>query len=211
MHNSLLLGHLGCKKTKEKILQRFYWYALKEDVRLYIQKCDTCAADKKPNKVPRVPLGNLPAGAPGDCVATDYLGPLALTDRGYCYILLLTDHFTKYVEILPVPDMTAEVCVSKILNEFISRWGCPYTATKVGHMKVRSSDNYAECWKSEKPEPAPETRVAMDSLSVSIGHYCAWLKLICAENNQTGIFTLGALMEHTVQRQTSLPSLLLIY
>ena len=125
MHNSLLSGHLGCKKTKEKILQCFYWYALKEDVRLYIQKCDTCAADKKPNKVPRAPLGNLPAGAPGDCVATDYLGPLPLTDRGNRYILLLTDHFTKYVEILPIPDMTAEVCASKILNEFISQWGCP--------------------------------------------------------------------------------------
>ena len=60
-----------------------------------------------------------------ETVATDYLGPLPLTDRGNRYILLLTDHFTKYVEILPVPDMTAEVCASKILNEFISRWGCP--------------------------------------------------------------------------------------
>ena len=30
-------------------------------------------------------------------------------------------------------------------------------------MKVRSSDNYAECWKSEKPEPAQGTHVAMGS------------------------------------------------
>ncbi|MEW8545559.1 MAG: reverse transcriptase domain-containing protein [Candidatus Thiodiazotropha sp.] len=125
MHDSLLSGHLGTKKTKEKVLQRFYWYALKEDIKIHIQKCDICAADKKPTKIPRAPLGCLPAGAPGDCVATDYLGPLPLTDRGNRYILLLTDHFSKYVEILPVPDMTAEVCASKILNEFISRWGCP--------------------------------------------------------------------------------------
>ena len=32
MHNSLVSGHLGCKKTKEKILQRFYWYSLKDEV-----------------------------------------------------------------------------------------------------------------------------------------------------------------------------------
>ena len=81
--------------------------------------------DKKPIKAPRAPLGRLPAGAPGDCVATDFLGPLPVTRRGNRFILLLTDHFTKYVEIIPVPDMTAEVCANKILNEFISRWGCP--------------------------------------------------------------------------------------
>ena len=98
---------------------------MKEDIRVYIQKCDICAMDKKPNKVPRAPLGRLPAGAPEDCVVTDFLGPLPVTRRGYRFILLLTDHFTKYVEIIPVPDMTAEVCVNKILNEFISRWGCP--------------------------------------------------------------------------------------
>ena len=125
MHDSLVSGHLGCKKTKAKILQRFYWYSLKDDVALHIQRCDTCAADKRPVKVPRAPLGSLRVGAPGDCIATDYLGPLPLTDRGHRYILLFTDHFSKNVEIVPVADMTAEVCAQKLLNEVISRWGCP--------------------------------------------------------------------------------------
>ena len=125
MHNSLVSGHLGCKKTKEKILQRFYWYSLKDEVVLHIQKCDTCAADKRPPKVPRAPMGSLRVGAPGDCIATDYLGPLPITDRGHMYILLFTDHFTKNVEVIPVGDMTAEVCAKKLLNEVISRWGCP--------------------------------------------------------------------------------------
>ena len=124
-HNSLLSGHLGCKKTKQKILQKFYWYALKEDVYLHIHKCDICQADKKPLKIPRASLGSLATGAPGDCLATDYLGPLPMTPRGNRYILLLTDHYSKYVEVIPVPNMTAEVCAARILNEYISRWGCP--------------------------------------------------------------------------------------
>ncbi|MCG8034415.1 MAG: DDE-type integrase/transposase/recombinase [Candidatus Thiodiazotropha taylori] len=70
-------------------------------------------------------MGSLQVGAPGDCVATDYLGPLPVTDRGHRYILLFTDHFTKNVEIVPVKNMTAEVCAVKLLNEVISRWGCP--------------------------------------------------------------------------------------
>ena len=125
MHDSLVSGHLGRKKTKEKILQRFYWYSLKDDVNLYIQRCDTCAADKKPAKTPRAPMGSLRVGAPGDRIATDYLGPFPVTDRGHRYILLFTDHFTKNVEIVPVCDMSAEVCAQKLLNEVISRWGCP--------------------------------------------------------------------------------------
>ena len=70
-------------------------------------------------------MGSLQVGAPGDLVATDYLGPFPVTDRGHRYILLFTDHFTKNVEVIPVRHMTAEVCATKLLNEVIPRWGCP--------------------------------------------------------------------------------------
>ena len=69
---------------------------------------------------------SLRVGAPGNCVATDCLGPFPVTDRGHRYILF-TDRFTKNVEIIPVSDMTADVCATKLLNEVISRWGCPLT------------------------------------------------------------------------------------
>ena len=59
MHDSLISGHLGCKKTKQKILQRFYWYSLKDHVNLYIQRCEICSGDKKPVKIPRAPMGSL--------------------------------------------------------------------------------------------------------------------------------------------------------
>ena len=36
MHDSVISGHLGCKKTKAKVLQKFYWYGLREDVALHI-------------------------------------------------------------------------------------------------------------------------------------------------------------------------------
>ena len=59
MHDSLVSGHLGYKKTKQKILQKFYWCSLKEDVSGHIRKCDVCQADKKPAKTPRASLGSL--------------------------------------------------------------------------------------------------------------------------------------------------------
>ena len=161
MHDSVLSGHLGCKKTKAKIIQRFYWYSLRDDIKLHIQKCDVCAADKKPTKVPKAPLGHLNAGAPGDCVATDYLGPLPVTGRGNRYILLLTDHFTKYVEIIPVPDMTAEICAQKIHYQF--------TVTREEPTKAKSLSSFAECSKSGKLEQAQDIPREMANQSVSTG------------------------------------------
>ena len=81
-HDSLLSGHLGCKKTYGKILQRFYWFDMKSDVTLHIKQCDVCAANKIPNKKPRAPLGSVKAGAPWDVVPTDYIGPVPVTKRG---------------------------------------------------------------------------------------------------------------------------------
>jgi hypothetical protein len=126
-HDSLLGGHMGCKKTLGKLRQLCYWYNMKNNVALYVRQCEICAADKRPLKTPKAPLGNLNSGAPWDVLATDYMGPFPETPRKNKYILVLTDHFTKYVEVLAVPDQTAETCASKILNEFISRWGCPLT------------------------------------------------------------------------------------
>lgn len=70
-------------------------------------------------------MGHIITGAPWDVLAMDYLGPLPETRRGNKYILVLTDLFTKYVEVLPVPNQTAEDCTMRILNEFVSRWGTP--------------------------------------------------------------------------------------
>ena len=125
MHGGIMSGHMGTKKTKAKIGQRFYWFNMKEDIKVFIRQCDICARDKKPPRAPRAPMGSVRTGAPWDVLATDYLGPFPITNNGNRYILVLTDLFSKYVEVIPVPDLTAETCANKIINEFISRWGCP--------------------------------------------------------------------------------------
>ncbi|CAC5410573.1 unnamed protein product [Mytilus coruscus] len=125
MHNSLLSGHLGKKKTKAKLSQRYYWYEMREDIDIWISQCDICGANKHPHKSSRAPLGTMPVGAPLDRLATDFLGPLPTTPRGNKFILTVTDYFTKWVEVFPVKDQTAVVCAQLILNEVICRFGSP--------------------------------------------------------------------------------------
>jgi hypothetical protein len=56
-----------------------------------------------------------PTGAPWDRLATDILGPLPVTPRGNIYILTVTDYFTKWIEVFPIPDQTAVTCAHIIL------------------------------------------------------------------------------------------------
>lgn len=98
---------------------------MREDVEVWIQRCDVCAQSKLANRKPKAPLGSIPVGSPLDCVATDIVGPLPRTPRGNRYILTVTDSFTKWLEVYPIPDQTAETCAAKILDEYIGRFGCP--------------------------------------------------------------------------------------
>ena len=125
MHNSLLSGHLGNTKTIGKTLQRFYWYGLRDDIKNWIRKCDNCASNKKPSKSPKAPLGDMRVGALLDRIALDVLGPLPKTSRGNQYILVIVDSFSRWTEAYPMPDQTASTCANILLNEFISRFGCP--------------------------------------------------------------------------------------
>ena len=125
MHDSVLSGHLGKKKTKGKLSQKYYWYEMREDLNVWISQCQKCGEVKPPVKTHKAPLGSMPVGAPLDRIATDLLGPLPLTPRGNRYILTVTDYFTKWVEVFPVPDQTAVTCAQIILNEVICRLGCP--------------------------------------------------------------------------------------
>ncbi|CAC5405009.1 unnamed protein product [Mytilus coruscus] len=98
---------------------------MKEDINNYVNACDICARNKPPHKTPKAPLGKMGVGASMDRLATDIIWPLPRTPRGNKYILMVSDHFTKWVEIIPIPDQSAITCDEKILNEVISRFGCP--------------------------------------------------------------------------------------
>ena len=118
MHNSVISGHLGQKKTLEKLLQRFYWFNVREDVQMCLLKCDICAAKKPPVRTPKTSFSKMLVGAPLDHISVDFLGPLPVTPRNNWYILLATDHFTQWVEVMAVPN---QVVTLATLTSFLEK------------------------------------------------------------------------------------------
>jgi hypothetical protein len=57
-------------------------------------------------------------------LAVDTIGPLPEDAQGNKYIIVFIDAFTRFVELYAVPDTTAEVCATKLLDH-VGRYGVP--------------------------------------------------------------------------------------
>ena len=125
-HGSLLSGHFGQRRTMGRLLGKYYWFWLWEAVANWVKRCSVCTSNTRAPRKPGGQLGEMQVGAPLDRIGTDLLGPLPLTPCGNQYILVVQDNFTKWMEIYPIPDATAETCAHYILNNFMARYGIPY-------------------------------------------------------------------------------------
>ncbi|KAL5469217.1 hypothetical protein EMCRGX_G030441 [Ephydatia muelleri] len=76
-HDTPTWGHLGLRKTLEKVRSRFYWPGQRHDVVNWCKACAECASRKSPTRRRRAPMG----GTPMQRVAMDILGPLPVTAR----------------------------------------------------------------------------------------------------------------------------------
>ncbi len=103
-HDHALSGHLGIKKTYQRILRHFVWPRLKSDVTKYCRTCRTCQFSGKPNQViPRAPLVPIPVmGEPFERVIIDCVGPLPKTRTGNQYLLTIMCAATRFPEAIPL-------------------------------------------------------------------------------------------------------------
>ena len=64
-------------------------------------------------------------GRPWQKVAIDLVGSLPPTQQGNQWILVLTDHFTRWQDALAIPDATAPVIASALDNRVFAYLGLP--------------------------------------------------------------------------------------
>ena len=117
------LGHLGSDKVEELARQRFYWPYMQADIESYIQNRCACLASKRPNIPERAPLVPVAASAPFELVCIDFLH----LDRyqGHEYVLLVTDHFSRFTQAFATKDKSSKSAAQKLFNEYIPKFGFP--------------------------------------------------------------------------------------
>lgn len=117
------MGHLGRDKTLDLVRERFYWPRMATDVEEKIRSCDRCLRRKSPT-TQRAPLINIKTTQPMELLCIDFLS-LEMSKGGYQYILVITDHFTKYAQAVPTRNMSAKTTADALFNAFIVHYGFP--------------------------------------------------------------------------------------
>ena len=70
-------------------------------------------------------MQELYASGPWEVMSVDFLTDLPLTERGNKHMLVCCDHFTRWVEVFPLPDMSAVTVARTLADQVFPRFGCP--------------------------------------------------------------------------------------
>ena len=125
-HETLLTGHLGIKKTLDRVVSEFFWPGVCGDVARFCKSCDICQRTIQKGRVTKVPLGKMPLiDTPFKRVAVDIVGPIEpRSDKKSRYILTMIDYATRYPEAVALPSIETER-VAEALIAMFSRVGIP--------------------------------------------------------------------------------------
>jgi hypothetical protein len=96
------------------------------DITDHLKGCHHCQVRRTDRRPPPQFLAPLPqCTEPNQQIHVDLFGPLKTTDSSKKYILAMTDAFTKYVELVAIPDKEALTVTSAIFSRWICRYGLP--------------------------------------------------------------------------------------
>ena len=120
-------AHQGQCHSTALMQECFWWPGMTQDLRNRIKKCGHC---RKYEAAPSVaPMKPLACSGPGELLHVDFTSieetvPLK-EDPVICNVLVLQDHFSKYVVAYVVKDQTACTAAETLRNGYFGLFGAP--------------------------------------------------------------------------------------
>ena len=88
------------------------------------ESCEGCESRRKPVPERRAPLQSISADRPFQIVCSD-ITEMPVTSRGNRYVLVVQDHFTKYVNAYSIVDQKASTVAQLFCEQYIPEHRVP--------------------------------------------------------------------------------------
>ena len=121
VHN---VSHPGVKRTLYLMRRQFTWNGMQRDIREFCSRCNICHREKGKSRAGEPLEPNRSAHKPRQIVAFD-VATLPWGSEQHRYFLLMTDLFSKWVEIAPMRDQTSSSILTALNTSWIHRHGPP--------------------------------------------------------------------------------------
>lgn len=116
--------HFGLIKTYEFLKKNYSWYGMFRDAKNFCSNCEACLANKPKSKLTAskfIPKGDL---AVGEMISIDIVGKLPRSHDCKFYILTIIDHFSRYLEAIPLNNIKSSTIIQQ-LNKYFAQFGIP--------------------------------------------------------------------------------------
>ena len=128
------------EKKKQAIAVKYFWPSMASDIEGHIKMCRTCHQQDNRNnskdKVPLQPWG--PPTARNKRIHFDLVGPLKSSISGFKHILTITDAFSRWVELVPIPNKEAITVAKALWDNWICKFGFYRQSHREGHPYIRN-------------------------------------------------------------------------
>lgn len=125
-HEPPVCAHMGFYKTFSRIQEKYYWPKMRQDILKYVRSCSVCGSQKSPNTMSMGKMGKeKQAQYPFQFIALDLIGPMVKSKRGYTWLLVVADWFSKFTLLHPLRKATAKNIATYLEDEVFLMFGVP--------------------------------------------------------------------------------------
>jgi hypothetical protein len=118
-------GHYGVRRTGALISNTYWWWGLWNDVSATLSKCGLCSRVRSSFNGAQPELQPLPISGLMYRWGVDLCGPFHPTARGNQYVMVAVEHYSKHLELIPIPNKEPATTAAAFASAVLGRYGSP--------------------------------------------------------------------------------------
>jgi hypothetical protein len=126
VHDDPKSGHLGFKKTYNRLSDKYYWPKMYKETKEYVETCRVCQINALETKQYGL-MKPFDSENPWDQIGIDILGPFPPGVGGKRFVLIIIDYGTKWCIAEPLGQINSGAIINALNKRVLTAFGTPRT------------------------------------------------------------------------------------